>query len=154
MNCQHTVIETGPDRCFSGSVATRGLTDANPAAHGSISFVEFCLACGHMRDVNANQGHREYSVWYEPAHWAAARRMGDWTRINGLLEIRVYSTTLRGRGLMRSDWLEYRGAGGHGSCTVGDILESAAQWASDDGPVGDTYRAAAEIVEPAMDRVL
>ena len=55
----------GPDRCFFGPVAVAPYTDENRAAHGGITCIEECRACGARRTVNRNGWHMEYSPWGE-----------------------------------------------------------------------------------------
>lgn len=61
--CRHTDTTYGPDKPFTDSVATKGRTDANRAAHGGTSYTETCMQCGKMRDINQNGRHLEYSAW-------------------------------------------------------------------------------------------
>lgn len=58
----HTAARTGPDRCFTGSVAVAPFTEEDCRAHGGVTYEEEC-ACGARRSVNANQSFREEGPW-------------------------------------------------------------------------------------------
>lgn len=60
--CKHTKTTTSEPRCYTHGVAVFSQTQ-EPRAHGGITITEMCIACGARRDVNKNQGFREYSPW-------------------------------------------------------------------------------------------
>jgi hypothetical protein len=77
MNCQHTETSTRI-MPFFGPVSR----DENPSAHGGVCIVETC-ACGSMRKMNLNNGHREAGSWFvDPKHEerAVLRRSLDTAR--------------------------------------------------------------------------
>ncbi len=63
MACQHESVRVAAERAFSGPVSR----DEDRRAHGNITQVERCDACGAERAVNVNQ------LWREEGDWGASR---------------------------------------------------------------------------------
>lgn len=71
--CTHTTtrIDWTTQRGYTGSVES---SDPNPAAHGSIEYVEQCCECGCERWVAANGEHHECGRWGESRAAVAAKQ--------------------------------------------------------------------------------
>lgn len=63
MSCTHERFTAGPALPFTASVAFGSGSNYNPAAHGGVSYVETCDACGARRSVNQNGRHSELGHW-------------------------------------------------------------------------------------------
>lgn len=128
--CHHTKTTCGPDGPFS-----RGLSGDNPAAHGCISYMETCSACGAERLVNQNQNFFEFDTWGPDrvTRERAEKEAADTAAMTAAREAGVTDMSWRpGR-----DVLEVC-RHGHWSATHRDLLQQAAD--QEDAQLALIYR--------------
>lgn len=75
--CAHKHVQTSEPAGFSYCVAHHPYTDCHPAAHGSVTYTETCMDCGHERSLNANGLHEEVGTWHESPAQREARHESE-----------------------------------------------------------------------------
>jgi hypothetical protein len=63
MGCSHSETRVLSTNGFSREVSVAPYTESNPSAHGNITELAECTACGARRLENVNGRHLEVSPW-------------------------------------------------------------------------------------------